>query len=136
MARLTKEIKKWKKVPNDPDGAELLIKHIKPGDLQKIADETMELTQSGNAVYMDVKVDPGKKRWKVLTSAILDWRGYFDENGNHMEFNHDNLARVVIEEEGFSITVDMLRKELADEIAVKLEVASENLQNSPSGQVG
>lgn len=98
--------KKSKKVflPNDPDGAMVKIKYLKPGERQQIESQSSDVTlvaKDGEQSETVVKFNPARKRKLFLEALIESWEGFFDVKDNALSVTPKNIALVDKEMEGF-----------------------------------
>lgn len=127
MARLSAKIEVWKKIPGDPDGAELKILHLKPGEVQKIEAETSHWV--GKAVddnfASELHYKPTVQFRKLRMAALVGWRGFYGVDGEPLEctakFKELYLDEDPVLGEGedakkLSEWIDQFRKELADSL--------------------
>jgi len=133
MARLTGETTKWCPLPDDPDGASILVKHLKTGEERDIQD-TIELYETslkpdaeGN-LQREIKINPAKgdKRYAYLCAAVREWKGFFDADGQEMPCTDENKIRMARDDESFGPFVGQCRTELAEDVAKEREAARKN----------
>ena len=138
--RIKKVQKRWFAADGDPDGAEVLIRHLKPGEVQDIAEAALPQKisyvpdEKGNMVP-DFSISPQRSKERMLTFklCVIDWKNFFDESGNPLRFNEKNLLRAMREIEGFSEWINKCRETLAKEIAEENKAQEKNLSSSASG---
>jgi len=143
MARITKAIERKFFLPNDPDKAWTMIKHLSPGETQDIFDKVF--TQEIN--YKKVKEKKAKDKFEpefsqktdksldrelTLTTAITDWGGFFGLDGKKLQCTPKNIMDASREIDGFIEHVADSREELAKEIKEEKEDQIKNSLKSAS----
>ena len=137
MAKLTAKHSEWKKIPGDPDGAELKILHLKPGEVQRIQAETSSWV--GRAVNdqfeNELHYKPITQARKFRMASLIGWKGFYGENGEQLECNAKNKDLWLDEDpvlgEGaeakpLSAWIDQFRNEIAAELAPQEEQLEKN----------
>ena len=132
--RIQKQTERWFPAPDDPDKAELLIRHLRPGELlDTINNSTSQITKytidekSGDLTpEMASHTIPGEAQKAQFMAALVGWKKIFDENGKPLEFNDENKLRAYREIEGFSMFVTDCRNKLADDLAKEEEARTKN----------
>jgi hypothetical protein len=138
--RLIETTSRWFDVPNDPDNARLKIKHLTPYDLSEITDKCFK----HEVIYKDQKKGKGKRKVQDLEpeikqindpklyrelpvlAAVVDWSGFYDQQGNELEYSEANVLRAIREIEGFIALVTELKERLADDIRQEKEAQVKN----------
>ena len=122
--RISKQEERWFPVPDDPDEASVLIKHLSPGEIQDIVDDVMvqeieyPLDDKGDRANPVVrqKNNRRKDREKTILACVKGWKGFFDGD-KEMECTKENILRAIREIDGFSEFVAVCRTQLAADIA-------------------
>lgn len=135
MARLSAVKEQWFSIPGDEDKATLKIRHLTPGDIQKINNDTSRWLgkHENNEFVSELEYAPMEQLRRMRVAAVIDWTGFFDENGNSLKCSQANKERYLNfdpelgkDEDGkpkaFSEWVDKFREELAEEVAPKEEL--------------
>lgn len=135
MARLTAKRELYFPIPGDEDKAQLKIQHLTPGDLQKINSDTSRwLGKRENEEFVsEMEYAPMEQLRRIRLAAVVDWSGFFDENGNALKCTQANKERYLNydpdlgkDEKGaakpFSEWIDQFREELAKTVAPKEEL--------------
>ncbi len=137
--RIKKQMERWFEIPNDPDEAQILIKHLSPGEITDIMDEVFTQTiiyKPDDDQDPHDKKDPvlksefiqetdrRKDREKTLIASVIGWKKFYDQEGKALECTPENVIRASREIEGFNGMVTDFRKRLADDIQ-KEEVKEE-----------
>jgi len=138
--RIKKVQERWFPAKGDTDGAEVLVRHLKPGEVQDIAEAALPQKISyapdakGNMVP-DFSISPQRSKERSLTFnlCVIDWKNFFDEAGKPLKFNEKNLLRAMREIEGFSEWINECRDVLAKEIAEENKAQEKNLSSSAAG---
>jgi hypothetical protein len=131
--RIRKPDERWFQIENDPDNARVKIKHLTPGEIQDIVDDAYQI----ETVY--VKNEEGKlspkmrqnhdrrlDRESTLKACIVDWENFYDENGNKLECNEDNIIRAAREIDNFTALIDEFRETLSNDISEEKEEQEKN----------
>lgn len=137
MPRLTAVVDRRFKIPGDADKAELKIKHLKPGEIQRIESDTTEWLGKnvGEKFSTELKFNPTAQMRALRVAAIVDWKGFFGLDGEALECTPSNINKYLDEDpilgggddaKPFSEWVDLFRKTLADEAKVKEEKLEKN----------
>lgn len=138
MPKLTAKIERSFKIPNDPDKAEIKIKHLKSGEVQKIESEYTDWTgrAAGDDTFTtELKFNPTMQTRALRAASVVGWKGFRGFDDEVLECNRKNVNLYLDEDpvlgEGdeakkFSEWVDFFRKTLSDEMVVVKEVASKN----------
>ena len=121
--RIKKQAERWFDVPNDPDEAQVLIKHLSPGEISDIMDEVFTQTivykadgdQEPQPEFMQ-ETDRRKDREKTLVASVVGWKKFYDQDGKVLKYTSGNVIRASREIEGFDILITDFRKRLADDI--------------------
>ena len=110
---------RWFRFDDDPDGGSILIRQLTPGDRQDIFDETIkqEIVYRPSKSGDDEPVvrqsnDLKRDRELTFTRAIIDWKEFYDENGNTLECNEENIMKAVRSIDGFSAAVKRFMADL------------------------
>ena len=130
--RIKKQIERWFEIPNDPDEASMLIKHLNPGEVSDIMDEvfTQSIVYKQSDGDQDMhpefkqETDKRKDREKTLTASVVNWKKFYDQEGKPLKCTPENVIRASREIEGFDVLVKEFRERLAADIqeeAVKEE---------------
>lgn len=134
IMRISKTIERWFEVPNDPDKGELKIRHLTPGETADIFDKVFKQEikykkDKKGKLIPSISQDTDKKldRELTLTTAIVDWKNFFDKDGELMECTPENIIRASREIDGFNDLVGELREKLAEDIKQELEDQQKNL---------
>ena len=133
--KLTAKTLKWFNVPGDADGAKVQILHLKPGEIQRIESGTSEWNGRlvGEEFLSELKYNPAKQLRNLRMAALVDWKGFFDEDGEPLKcstkskdlyFDEDP----VLTDDGkrFSELIDGFRAELAESLRPQEEQAEGN----------
>lgn len=131
--RIRKPTERWFKCEGDPDEGSVLIKHLTPGDLQDIAAEAMpheyeyEEDDEGRMIpKLKMGFKSGTNRELTLVACIKDWKNHFDEHGNQLECNRENIIRASREIEGYIDFITECQNTLAKEIKKESEGQEKN----------
>jgi len=123
----------------DPDNAKVLIKHLTPGDVHDISDESMpkkyeyDADESGKLIpKMTVGLNTTVQREMTLEACIKGWENFFDVNGDVLECTPENIIRASREIDGFNEFITECQKTLADDIKKEATVQEKNLLSSAS----
>jgi len=122
--RIKKQIERWFEIPNDPDEGQILIKHLNPGEVSDIMDETFKQTIVYKADDLDQDAKPEiiqeadrrKDREKTLTAAVVGWKKFYDQEGKPLKCTPENVIRASREIEGFDALVREFRDRLAEDL--------------------
>ena len=106
--RLQTEIKEWFPWPDDPDGAEVLIRHLRSGEIENIMDRTREITvRDGETV-----IRMNGTHEAAIVAAISDWKKFYGDDGKELPCTPGNI-RKKCREDGFMPQIDAFRIDLA-----------------------
>ena len=131
--RIIKAKDRWFDFDDDPDGGQIKIRHLNPGDITDIMDAAVEqkARYKKNAAgefepefvqTTDKKVD----RELTLQKIIVDWKNFFDSTGVIMECTPANVLRASREIEGFNAAVTRFRNQLASDLEAERGNAEKN----------
>ena len=131
--RIKKIQERWFPAIDDPDKAEVKIKHLSPGEVQDIQDEAYD-REISYVADKDGKFTPNlsfKPQTSLemklsFTAAVVGWKNMFDAAGNPLAFNEDNLIRAMREIEGFNEFIIECREKLASDIAEEKKAQEKN----------
>lgn len=139
MPKLTAKKVKTFPFPKCPDKSSVTIRHLKPGEIQKIEAEFTEWTgkpgKADEAFTTELKFNPTMQMRAVRIASIEGWKGFRGLNDEVLECNKANLNLYFDEDpeigEGedakpFSQWIDDFRKALADEVNAGKEAAEKN----------
>lgn len=88
--RIGKEITAVFPVPNDPDGAEVTIIHLNPGQVEDIQERMKAyktvMRRHGNTLEPEIEQnsDLGDKRYMFVVESIKDWKNFKDAKGKDL----------------------------------------------------
>lgn len=124
--RVTAKIERWFPVPDDPDGAEVLVAHVSMGELARINEEVSrsetryQTTPDGDLVpEVVVSADAGEAGRRVLCAAVRDWKNIFDEAGKPLACTDANKMTARTRIDGFAEFVRSCRERLATDVAAE-----------------
>lgn len=130
--RIRKATQRWFKVPGDPDGAEILIKSLTPGERYEIFDKafTQEIIYVGpddkNPQFKQIN-DKSADRMATAQAAVADWRNVFAEDGTTpLECTPENIELAVNGIDGFLSFVRECMRRLDDDIEAEREGQEKN----------
>lgn len=133
MPKLTSVITRTFPIPGDPDKAELKIKHLKPGEIQKIESEFTDWVGKANgedSFTTELKFNPTLQQRAVRAASVVGWRGFRGFDDEVIECNRKNINLYLDEDpvlgdgdKTFSMWIDTFRKALTDEIVGEDEAA-------------
>lgn len=138
MPKLTAKLSRTFFIPGDPDKAQLTIRHLKPGEVQKIeADFTRWTGRAGkdDAFTTELEFNPTLQARAVRIASVEGWKGFRGLEDEVLECNKQNLNLYFDEDpvlgegekaKSFSAWIDEFRKILADEAAAKQEEVEKN----------
>jgi hypothetical protein len=122
--RIKKQIERWFEVPDDPDKAQIQIKHLNPGEVADIMDGVFKQTivyrtddDGDSQPELTQETDKRKDREMTLTASVVNWKKFFDRDGNKLKCTPENVIRASREIEGFDALVTEFRNRLAQNIA-------------------
>ena len=121
--RIRRPTERWFPCVGDPDEGSVLIKHLTPGEVQDIANEAMPQKyeyapdDEGKLIpKLTVGMDTGISRELTFIACILDWKNFFDEDGNQLACTPENITRASREIEGLNDFITECQNILADDI--------------------
>ena len=125
MARISARKENWFSITGDEDKAKLKIIHLTPGDLQKINNDTSRWVgkRENEEFISELEYAPLEQMRRTRIAAVIDWDGFYDENGNTLKCTTSNKERYLnfdpelgIDEDGkpklFSEWIDLFREEI------------------------
>lgn len=125
MARISARRENWFSITGDEDKAKLKIIHLTPGDLQKINNDTSRWVgkRENEEFISELEYAPLEQMRRTRIAAVIDWDGFYDENGNTLKCTTANKERYLnfdpelgIDEDGkpklFSEWIDLFREEI------------------------
>jgi hypothetical protein len=131
--KLKKPIEEWFPIPDDEDGARVRVKHLSPGDVQDIVDETFKISPEfgGDAkgpgdVTVKSSYNQKLEREMTLTRVITGLENFFDEEGKPIERTDENVLLLSRKVEGFNEFVSKCRVKVAEIASKKIEVEEKN----------
>lgn len=126
--KIVKSTEKWFPIPDDPDGAEIQIRHLDPGDYRRIAERTMQSVQTvvDGEVVFENRFSPTKDASEKTKAAVIGWKNVLDADGNPLKFNKANLEKVIDGVPGFVVFVRGKVEELAKEAPAGIEETEKN----------
>jgi len=145
MPKITKPNERWFPFPDDPLEGRVKIKHLSPGELAEISDESFKTrynykagkgkkAEKGKATELDVSVkqNPVAYRELPIKKSIVDWENFFDEKDKKMECTPENIEKSIRQLDGFVNFIEECRKTLKKDIAKEKEGQAKNLKGSAS----
>ena len=122
--RITKAIERWFKIPKDPDKARVLVKHLRPGEVQDIIDQVMvqeivyEQPEEGENPkgVLTQKNNRKMDREKTILACVTNWENFYDEEGKLMACDEANIMRAIKMIDGFTDFVGDCRKTLTEDV--------------------
>jgi hypothetical protein len=129
MARVTSNTERWFEVPGDPDGARVLIRHLKPGaqrEIEEAASKTVATGASDGQMALAVELNSVKRLALIVERAVVGWDGFYDQAGAAMPCNSANKTAALLEFEWFGPLVDQAVTELRAEAKAAAEAARKN----------
>lgn len=121
--RIRRSVERWFPMIDDPDDAEVLIKHLTPGEVQDVSNKSMpqkyeyEPDKDGNLrPKLTVGVDSQISRELTFRACVKDWKNFFDEDDAPLPYSPDNVVRALREIEGFIEFIEQCRNTLAESI--------------------
>ena len=148
MARITKPIERKFFLPDDPDKAWVMIKHLSPGEVQDIFDKVFTQEISYKKVKekdpnetkakdkfepeFSQKTDKGLDRELTLTSSVTGWGNFYGVDGKKAECTPGNIMEFSREMDGFIDFIGECREDLAESIKKEKEDQTKNLPSSAS----
>lgn len=131
--RLIDKKKAWYPVPNDPDGAEIEITYLTPGEEEDVREKMKQFKQvmrqqpDGSMQPEFVANDGmGDRRYLFITTAVTAWKGFKDEKGEDMPCTDKNKIRQARDWDGFGTFVAECRVDLAKKVKEEREQALGN----------
>ena len=137
--RIKKVQERWFPAENDPDGAEVLIRELSPGEIQDIQechDRTIKYVEGADGkMVADLSFKPETALELKLTfeACVMGWKNFFDEGGKPLPFSKDNLIRAMREIEGFNGWIVECRISLTEFIVDENKDQEKNLSSSAAG---
>lgn len=135
MAKLTAKTQKWFTIPGDPDGAQLQILHLKPGEIQRIESETTRwLGKTVDEKFIpEFEYKPQQQLRRLRQTALVGWKGFYGVDGEELDCTPkfkdlylDEDPSLGTEELKLSEWIDKFRNELADSLKPQEEEAEKN----------
>jgi hypothetical protein len=148
--RITKITERKFFVPNDPDKAWAMIKHLSPGELQDIVEKAYiqkidykEIKDKKGAgkktklkpVFSMEEPKKGLSRELTLIAVVVGWDKFFDKKDKPMSCTPENIIRASREIGGFDEFVTECRETLEIDIQKEKESQQGNLLSSASEPV-
>ena len=131
--RITKTVERWFPVPDDPDKGEVLIRHLKRGELMDISFETTEqetryrLNDEQNLEpEMTSRSDTRASQIAIFRAAVQDWKNFYDEDGNALTCDGENKIKAMREIDGLVEFVNECREKLAADIEAEKKAQEKN----------
>jgi len=118
--RITKPVERWFNCEGDPDGGKVLIRHLRPGEVQDIVDQVwtqkVEYKPGEEGATFAQTTDKKKDRELTISASLLDWENFFDQAGKRMGCTDKNKIRAMREIDGLIEFVNECRAKLAKDI--------------------
>jgi len=123
----------WFSMPDDPDGTEFKIKHLRSGEIAEITSQVfkhkIELNGENNTPV--IEHDSLKERELVFVYAVTDWKEVYASDGGALECTEENKLRLCreLDEDNFAELMSFIgrsRKILADQVRGKDEADTKN----------
>lgn len=113
MPQLTKELKMWFDVPDDPLKGRIEIKHLKEGEIQEVYNKATEAETVFNGDEGVTKIkQQTSPRIELAILAVTNWENHLDESKKPLKCTPDNIRLFAIED-GFLAFVEKCRKDIA-----------------------
>lgn len=120
--RITKTQQRWYDLPDDPDGARMLIAHLKPG----VVKETLRDLDNDKRSFLDIG-------WEQCALAVQGFEGFYDADGEVIEYSK-NAVRVLFNEiDGLVDFVQEKRNELKIKTEEARKAQEKNLSSTANG---
>jgi hypothetical protein len=132
--RIKKQIERWFEVENDPDGGQILIKHLNPGEISDIMDASFEQSvvykTIGGKMEPEFKQSNNTKRDRelTLTKAVIGWKNVFGHDDKPLACTPENIILASREIVGFNEMVSGFRARLAKDILEEEKAEKEALK--------
>lgn len=138
MPKLTAKRTKTFLFPGCPDKSSVTIKHLKPGEVQKIEADFTEWTGKANkddTFTTELRFNPTMQARAVRIACIEGWKGFrglndevlpCDKASLNLYFDEDPEMGEGEDAKPFSAWIDKFRKELADEVNGAKEAEEKN----------
>ena len=131
--RITKSVERWFPVPDDPDEGEVLIRHLKRGELMDISFETtkQETRYRLNDAQelepeMTSRSDTRASQIAIFNAAVRNWKNFYDEDGNALTCTDENKVKAMREIDGLTEFVGECRDKLAADIDAEKKEQEKN----------
>lgn len=116
MPRVQPEIKRRFRWPHDPDGASIVVKHVKDARIQAIVARhnlnRTTLDQKNKTVSVTEQKNPEAVRNEIAIDAIDSWEHFFDASGKEVPCAKETIA-LFCEEDGFVAQLNKFRHAVA-----------------------
>lgn len=128
MARITKIHKRWFPVPDDDEGAEVLVMHLKDGEVENINAEALRVVgvHDGEAMETEVDFKWDRRRESVILKCIVDWKGFFKTNKKPLPCNLAGKKKALKEFGWMEAFIDQCRATLKEEVLELEKAAAKN----------
>ena len=138
MPKLTAVVIRNFEIPGDADGASIKIKHLKPGEIQKIEADFIDWigkASSDDSFVTEMKLNPTMQARAIRTASVVGWKGFKGLQDEVLECNRTNVSLYLDEDpllgdgddaKTFTAWIDHFRKILIDEEAAKQEKVEKN----------
>ena len=140
MARPTPTKDKWFPLPNDPDKGEILVRHLKQGEVNDIEDrvsrlETVVRRDPDGVAREEMRVvyPKGEDRYLYFCAALRDWKNFFGLDGKPLECTDANKIMMARDDQELVKFVGECRAALAEEAEREQEAARKNSKTSGAG---
>lgn len=129
MIKLTKKRTEWVILPQDPSGeTQMEIIHLLPGEVSEI--ESLCNRIVGREVQgkfgTEVAIDVDARTKEIIKRAVVQWKGFQDEEGKKMKCSDFNKLRVLKSFDWFYDEVEKAREKLAVDEEAEQEEAEKN----------
>lgn len=136
--KLQKEASAWFPFPDDPDGAEFEIKHLRSGEIASITEAThvnkyeFRQNEAGELEPVPVlELKSNREKELVIVEAVTGWKNVKDADGKDLECTPENRLRLCreLEETDFNSLLNFVRNcrgKLAADLNRKQEVEIKN----------
>lgn len=136
--KLQKLTTAWFPVPDDEDGTEFEIKHLRSGEIATITEAThinkyeFRQNESGELEPIPVlELNRAKEKELVIVEAVIGWKNMKDSEGKDLECTAENKLKLCreLEEKDFAKLLNFIktcRETLAETLVKKQEAEIKN----------
>jgi len=128
MPKFYQPVKEWFDLEDDPMGGRILLKHLEPHEIERIAAKctrTVNRLDADNQFERVQELDLALDRQMTVDACVPEWENFYGPDGEPLPCDSDNRRRWAMDN-WFMGHVRAKRKLLAEQVAAQREAAAKN----------